>query len=192
MSLGFYIDLTRCSGCRVCQVACKDRLGIERAGAVPRRVTSYEAGVYPNARLYNVSVGCNHCENPQCVANCPTGAMFKSKEGVVLHDDGVCIGCETCISSCPYDAPQYMEESDLIIKCDTCKALRDAGELPVCVASCNMRALDFGDMGKLKEKYGSDLVSEIPCLPSVDATTPNLLIKPRDAALQADFFQVIM
>lgn len=192
MSLGFYFDMSRCMGCRTCQVACKDRFGLELAGPIPRRVETYEGGTYPNACLFNTSISCNHCESPACVANCPTGAMFKSEDGTVQHDDDICIGCKTCMASCPYGAPQWADELQLIVKCDTCKALREAGMNPVCVDACIMRAIDFGDMDELKAKYGSDLVSEAPCMPSASDTTPNLVIKPREAGLASTFAEVPM
>lgn len=191
MSLGFYFDQTRCTGCRVCQIACKDRLGLEAAGPLPRRVTTFETGTYPEVGLYHLSVGCNHCAAPACVANCPTGAMFQDENGIVLHDDDVCIGCQTCMSACPYDAPQYAEDLNLIIKCDSCKALRDAGMNPVCVDACMMRALDFGDLDELRAKYGDDMVSELPALGSAD-TNPSLLVRAHEAASGEDFRQIIL
>lgn len=192
MSLGFYFDMSRCTGCRTCQVACKDRLGLETAGPIPRRVETFEGGTYPNARLFNTSISCNHCESPACIANCPTGAMFKAENGEVLHDDDVCISCQTCMRSCPYGAPQYIEDLNLIVKCDTCKALRDGGMNPVCVDACLMRAVDFGEVDELRAKYGSDLVSEVPCMPSASDTNPNIVIKPREAGLESVFASVPM
>lgn len=125
MSLGFDFDATRCVGCKACQVACKDRLDIQKAGPRPRRVDTYEVGAYPDARLYHVSVGCNHCESPACTAVCPTGAMFKVADGTVLHDDGMCIQCQQCVAACPYGAPQVVEEFDsLIVKCGACLPVR--------------------------------------------------------------------
>lgn len=106
--------------------------------------------------------------------------MFQSEDGTVQHDDNVCIGCKTCMSSCPYGAPQYAEEIDLIVKCDSCKRLREAGMNPVCVDACPMRALDFGEMDDLRAKYGDALVSEIACLPSASVTNPNLLMKVKE------------
>lgn len=191
MSFGFYFDQTRCTGCRVCQIACKDRLGLEAAGPLPRRVTTFETGVYPDAKLYHVSVGCNHCANPACVENCPTGAMFQDENGIVLHDDDTCIGCQTCMSACPYGAPQYAEEMNLIVKCDSCKALRDAGMNPVCVDACMMRALDFGDLDELRAKYGEDMVSELPALGAA-VTEPGLLVRAHEAAAAGDFRQIIL
>lgn len=180
MSLGFYFNQERCVGCKACQVACKDRLDLQKAGARPRRVTHFEVGKFPTVDFVHTSIGCNHCERPACVANCPTGAMFKDEaSGIVLHNDEACIGCKTCVNSCPYEAPQYVEDQSLIVKCDSCKALRDAGMNPVCVDACAMRALDFGEIDDLMTQYGSDLVREVPGLPSSDDTDPNLVIAPR-------------
>lgn len=193
MALGFYFDATRCTGCRVCQIACKDRFDLHNAGPMPRRVTTYETGAYPDASLYHTSVGCNHCENPSCVANCPTGAMYKDAEtGVVLHNDSLCVGCKSCIMACPYGAPQFDEDAIMIVKCDSCKALRDAGMNPVCVDACMMRALDFGDVDELRAKHGDGLVNEIPALGSASGTTPNILVKAPERALREDFTEIVL
>jgi len=186
MSLGFYFDGSRCVGCKACQIACKDLHDLQTAGPRTRRVSSYETGSYPNPGLFHTSISCNHCESPACVANCPTGAMFKSEDGTVQHDDEKCIGCKTCVNSCPYEAPQYDEVESLIVKCDSCKPLREAGISPVCVAACAMRALDFGEIDDLKGKYGSDLTDELPCMAAADATSPNLVMKAKDVALATD------
>ena len=190
MSLGFYVDMTRCAGCGTCTYACKDRLDLGTIGVSPRRVNRYQVGTFPAVTGFATSVSCNHCENPACVANCPTGAMFKDSDGIVLHDDSVCIGCQTCVSACPYGAPQYVAEDNLVVKCDTCKALREAGEQPVCVEACAYRALEFGDMDELRKKHGSDLVSEIPAIASAEATGPNLLLKTREPATSQQFVEV--
>lgn len=188
MSLGFYFNGERCVGCRACQVACKDRLNIHKAGPRPRRVDTYETGVFPSAKMYHIAISCNHCDNPACVANCPTGAMFKDADGIVLHDDAACIKCQMCVNSCPYGAPQVVPELDgLIVKCDSCKALRDAGMNPVCVDACAMRALDFGDMDELAAKYGDGLVSELPCTVDAGQTASNLLVRPKAASLEGEF-----
>ena len=81
---------------------------------------------------------------------------------------------------------QYDEVENLIVKCDSCKPLRAAGISPVCVAACAMRALDFGEIEDLRGKYGDGLVSELPCMPGVDETSPNLLMRAKDVASTAD------
>lgn len=189
MSLGFYVNLQRCIGCKTCQVACKDRHDLQTAGPRTRRVETFECGAYPDVALFHVSVSCNHCEMPACVANCPQGAMFKADDGTVQHNDEDCIACQTCVRSCPYGAPQVDEEANTIVKCDTCRALREDGRNPVCVDACPMRAIEFGDMDELRAKHG-DAVSELPVLPSADETRPNLLLSPHAGAVREDFAPV--
>ena len=125
MSLGFYVDLASCIGCKTCQVACKDRRDIQVAGPRLRRVDTFECGTYPEVAMFHLNLSCNHCESPACVANCPTGAMYKDDDGTVQHDDEACIGCQTCVNSCPYGAPQFIEEDKIVQKCDT--RIRPAG-----------------------------------------------------------------
>lgn len=183
--MGFYFDQTACIGCKTCQVACRDRNNLYNVGEIFRNVDTAEKGTFPNVRYFSVSVSCNHCEKPACVAACPTGAMYKNEdEGVVLHDDGMCIGCESCVNACPYSEPVYLEDEGIVRKCDSCYVLRKKGEQPACVAACPMRALDFGDVEELKQKYGSDLVSDIDGLPDSSQTEAHLLINPRDVAVQ--------
>lgn len=191
MSLGFYVDLTRCIGCRTCQVACKDRHDLQSAGPRTRRVDTFECGTYPETGLFHTAVSCNHCENPACVAGCPTRAMFKSDDGTVQHDDDRCVVCRNCMIVCPYGAPQFDADENMIVKCDSCKALREDGRNPVCVDACPMRAIEFGEMDELRAAHG-DAVSELPVLPGADVTGPNLLVRPSTAALRDDFNPVIL
>ena len=181
MAYGFYFDMTRCIGCRACQVACKDKNRLE-VGVTFRNAKTYETGSFPNVNVFNYSASCNHCENPACVANCPTGAMYKAEDGTVIHDREMCIGCQSCVRSCPYEVPVFDESIGKVKKCDACAYLRAKGMKPACVDACPNRALDFGDIDELKAKYGSDLVSEIGILPSADATGPNVLIKAKACA----------
>ncbi|MFR1166622.1 MAG: 4Fe-4S dicluster domain-containing protein [Adlercreutzia equolifaciens] len=53
---------------------------------------------------------CGHCENPACVANCPTGHAEGSGSGIVSNDKEKCIGCMTCEKSCPYGHPVQLDD----------------------------------------------------------------------------------
>ncbi|OUO89093.1 4Fe-4S ferredoxin [Gordonibacter urolithinfaciens] len=192
MSLGFYVDLQRCIGCRTCQVACKDRRDLQSAGPRPRRVDSFECGTYPDVSLFHLALSCNHCDEPACVAGCPTAALHKADDGTVQYDADRCVVCRNCMTVCPYGAPQHDEDANLIAKCDACKALRDAGRNPVCVDACPMRAIEFGELDELRAAHGDDLTSELPVLPSADVTHPNLLLRPSAGALREDFREVTL
>ena len=67
MALGFYFDMTRCIGCRACQVACKDKNRLD-VGTIYRTADSYEVGTFPKVKMYSFSTSCNHCQNPACVS----------------------------------------------------------------------------------------------------------------------------
>lgn len=196
MSLGFYFNERACSGCRACQTACKDRNDLE-VGQLFRHVRTFQTGTFPNATMYHYSATCNHCDSPACVANCPTGAMQKADDGTVQHDDELCIGCGSCANSCPYEVPVVFEDKKIAGKCDACKPFRDRGLNPVCVDACNMRALEFGDIDELRAKHEGDamvteLVSDLPILASSAETNPNTIINPKEAALAADFTEVLL
>ena len=187
--LGFFIDASRCTGCRTCTIACKDKNGLE-IGRNFRRVTEYSGGDWKttfdgagDAKVfaYYISVSCNQCSDPACVKACPTGAHFKRKEdGLVLIDPAKCIGCGACFKACPYGAPQFDPKAKKMTKCDTCLDRRAKGINPTCVDACPQRAIEFGDMEELMKKHPD---SQIHCAPLPDpkGTQPNLLIKlPRD------------
>lgn len=183
---GFYFNMINCIGCRTCQMACKDKNDLD-VGVIFRRVRNFELGAYPKPESYNYSGSCNHCANAKCVKGCPTGAMHYGDDGTVQHNEGLCIGCQYCVWNCPYSVPQYMENQNIVGKCDACKILRDAGENPACVDSCVMRCLHFGDLDELKKQFGPDLVNEIAILPSANITKPSLLIKPRNSAFGSGY-----
>lgn len=182
----FYFDSDRCTGCKTCQVACKETYKLP-TGNLFRKVYNYQGGSWklndagsyiPEGVFgYFVSIACNHCTNPACVENCPTGAMQKDEEtGIVWTDHEVCIGCETCSKVCPYGAPTLDADQGYMTKCDMCKDEVDAGGAPICVLGCPMRALDFGTAEDLVAKYGEGDV-EIEPLPE-NTTDPNFIVNP--------------
>lgn len=178
--LGFYFDQTFCTGCRTCQIACKDKNRLE-VGTIFREVKTYEIGDYPEVQTYHYAATCNHCENPACLAACATGAIYKAEDGTVIIDREMCDGCGNCVEFCPYQVPKIMDDGKAG-KCDACAYLRAKGENPACVDACPMRVLEFGDLDELAAKHGDDLVCELPILPSAELTHPSLLIKAKECA----------
>ncbi len=188
---GFYFNQNNCIGCRTCQVACKDKNDLD-VGVIFRGVTSMEIGSFPSPQTYHYSASCNHCESPACVAVCPNEAFYIDEEdGTVQHDDDKCIGCQYCVKACPYGVPQYLEDLQVTHKCDACIALRAEGEQPACVASCIMRAIEFGPIDELREAHPG-YVDEIAALPTAATTNPSLAIDARSTALEPDFRTVVL
>lgn len=182
--LGFYFDSNLCTGCKACQVACKDKWDL-RPGVTWRRVAEYSGGEWiansdgtytQSVFAYYVSIACNHCQNPLCVQVCPANAMTKREDGIVIIDQSRCIGCRYCEWSCPYSAPQFDEERGVMTKCNMCYDAVDAGEQPTCVGACPSRALHFGDLEELRAKFGN--VAEVEPLPEASITQPSLVLTP--------------
>ena len=96
MSVGFYLDQSRCTGCRACQVVCKDKNRLE-VGTLYREAHSYTVGEFPKVQGFSYTFSCNHCEDPVCLKNCPTGAIYKAADGTVIQDQSKCIGCRMCV-----------------------------------------------------------------------------------------------
>jgi Fe-S-cluster-containing dehydrogenase component len=145
-------DLNRCTGCLACTAHCKAANGVPvgnfwiramRVGPTPKADGS---GQYPDVDMYFLPMQCQHCENPECVNVCPTGASVKTDNGTVQIDADACIGCQACVSACPYGVRYLNEELNVVEKCTLCKELVDEGELPACVAQCGARARFFGDL----------------------------------------------
>lgn len=180
--LGFYVDVSKCTGCKTCQVACKGKK-LSPEGVSFRRVYEYTGGSWQDngdgtwrqdVFAYYVSISCNHCENPICVRSCPTTAMHRTAEGLVTVDHNKCVGCRYCEWACPYAAPQFDPERKQMTKCDGCLDRLAQGEQPLCVVSCPLRALDFGPIDDLRKKYGA--IAGIAPLPSAALTHPRLVI----------------
>lgn len=151
MQLGFVHNNVDCIGCRACEIACKDKNGLS-AGPRFRRVQYVEGGTFPEVFAYKVNMSCNHCAEPACLPTCPTGAIFKrQKDGIVDIDSTLCIGCRRCEAACPFGAPQFIPEQNIVSKCNMCNDEIDAGRKPYCVQACMMRVLDVGPIDKIRD-----------------------------------------
>ncbi|MGF1760267.1 dimethylsulfoxide reductase subunit B [Photobacterium sagamiensis] len=189
--LGFFIDSSLCSGCKACQVACKDKNNLE-VGRRFRRVYEVSGGGFEktptgayknNVFAYTLSISCNHCDDPICTKNCPTQAMHKRPgDGIVRVNTDRCVGCGYCSWSCPYGAPQMDPEAGQMSKCDMCIDRLAEGKMPVCVETCPLHAIKFGKISELRAKYGQ--LSEVKGMPSASITKPNLVIKPNKGAIK--------
>ena len=143
------IDVTRCIGCRACQVACKNwndcegehtellpDLGIQNPVALSANtftlITSHEIPDEhaPGGLHYVFTMQrCLHCLQPACVSACPTTALSRLPDGPVSYDSDKCIGCRYCIWACPWGVPAA-EWDSLAPKIQKCTHCADRAEQP--------------------------------------------------------------
>lgn len=188
--LGLVIDLDTCVGCHACAVNCKEwntgghsapltdlaPYGPEASGVWFNRVHSFEAGEGRAGRTVNFPRSCLHCDEPECVTVCPTGASYKrAEDGIVLVNPDTCIGCKLCSWACPYGAREYDEDEGVMKKCTLCidriynETIPEAERVPACVATCPAHARHFGDLGDpdsdvarlVAQRGGFDLMPEL-------------------------------
>jgi len=88
---------------------------------------------------------CNQCTHPACVQVCPTGATYRTRDGVVLIDHKYCIGCQYCVQACPYGARFFRTREGVTDKCNWCYHRITKGLQPACVEVCPVGARIFGD-----------------------------------------------
>lgn len=173
--MGVLVDLTRCVGCRSCEAACNKEQNLPEPslpfddmsvfdqtfhhGTQKRRPTEDAYTVVnryePEGQehpLYR-KVQCNHCNEPACLTSCFVNAYTKTKEGAVVYNSKVCVGCRNCMVACPFHAPAYSYSSVLdpvIKKCIFCYDTRlKEGRPPACVDICPQQALTFGKRKEL-------------------------------------------
>ena len=166
--MALLIDLPRCTGCRGCQVACKQEF------KRPAEKTEFFAGPgYQNPAdlskdtwclvTYNeVEINgrfewvfgkrqCMHCRVPGCASACPVKALEKLDSGAVMYHKDKCIGCRYCMLACPFVVPRFEFDSwnPYITKCTMCEHRQARGEIPACAKVCPTGAITFGERDKM-------------------------------------------
>lgn len=102
------IDLRKCVGCGACALACKteNNTALRKDGQTHNWADFIHetTGTFPNTKYRTLPVLCNHCSDAPCVEACPVEpkAMYKTEEGITMHNVERCIGCRSCQDSCPY------------------------------------------------------------------------------------------
>lgn len=174
------IDLERCIGCHTCVIACKLENGIEK-GSYIRVETIGGAhrdtpeGRHPHVSMHFLPVLCMHCDKPPCQDACPSKAIFKREDGIVLIDEDKCDGCQTCLVACPYGALVYDMGCNKVRKCTLCVDRVEEGLEPFCMICCETEAIYFGDLKDpsssvsniLGQRRAAALKAEAGTLPAV-------------------------
>jgi formate dehydrogenase iron-sulfur subunit len=169
MSHSILFDASLCTGCRGCQVACKQWNDLEATKTT-------NTGSHQNpARLSNKTWlmmkygeverdghtqfvfgrrACMHCEHPACATACPLKALHKTEDGPVLYRADRCFGCRYCMLACPFEIPTFEWDQGMfagpwIRKCTMCADRLSVGREPACVQTCPTGALKHGERDEL-------------------------------------------
>jgi Fe-S-cluster-containing dehydrogenase component len=187
--MGVLVDLTRCIGCRSCEAACnkeqqlpapaqsfEDKSVFDQTfhGGTQKRRTDENAYTVVNRYepagtdkpIYR-KFQCNHCNEPACLTSCFVNAYTKTREGAVIYNSKVCVGCRNCMVACPFQVPAYSYSSafnPVIKKCIFCYETRlKNGKPPACVEICPQEVLTFGHRKELL-KIGRERIKAHPGL----------------------------
>ena len=154
------IDVSKCTGCRGCQLACKQWNGLPAkqtvASGTYQNPPDLQSNTWTLIRFQEVAAkdnmkwlfrkdGCMHYTDAACVKVCPSGALYYSDLGTVGIVKERCIGCKECVAACPFEIPRYDRVTDKVYKCDLCLSRIRADLPPACVKACPTGALTFGD-----------------------------------------------
>ena len=139
-----YVKEKRCLGCHLCEYYCA------YANSGVSNMVKALKGVKINPRIHieeengvSFAVSCRHCKDPLCVKSCITGSL-RVVDGVVTFNKEKCVGCYTCILSCPYGAVMP-SENGVIQKCELC--IKNSCGSPACVSGCPNQAIVFEEHG---------------------------------------------
>ena len=155
------IDISKCIGCKACQVACSEWNDL-------RDVIGHTVGVYDNPADLSADTwtvmrfteyveedgrlewlirkdGCMHCAEPGCLKACPSpGAIVQYSNGIVDFVEEHCIGCGSCVTGCPFNVPRISKDDHKAYKCTLCSDRVSVGLEPACVKTCPTGAITFG------------------------------------------------
>ena len=163
------IDVSKCIGCKACQVAClewnDERIPVgENVGSytippdlTPNMFTLMRFTEWVNPETQNLEWlirkdGCMHCEDPGCLKACPApGAIVQYSNGIVDFDHDKCIGCGYCVKGCPFNIPRISQVDHKAYKCTLCSDRVAVGQGPACAKACPTHAIVFGTKEEMKQ-----------------------------------------
>ena len=134
----FYVDPSRCIGCRACEAACTEC-------ETHRGVSMIHVDFLDRERTTaTVPTVCMHCEKPTCAEVCPADAIKRTEDGVVQSSlKPRCVACSNCEMACPFGVPKILSLSAQMTKCDMCYDRTSMGKRPMCATVCPSQALAY-------------------------------------------------
>ncbi len=171
------VDIDLCIGCKACEIACKEWNDLEVEET--HNFGSYQshedltASTWDLMRYNEVELdgndiawlirkdSCLHCEEPGCLLACPApGAIVQYENGIVDFDQDKCIGCQYCVSGCPFDIPRFDSKTKKVYKCTMCVERISNGMEPACVKACPTGSIRFGTKEDMVI-YGEEKVTKL-------------------------------
>lgn len=153
-------DISKCTACRACQVACKQWKDLPAdptpfVGEFQSRPDTSPATLNLIRMFENIDHNgdfrwdflkfqCMHCGEPACAKACPENALVKRENGVVSFIEENCVGCSYCVQACPFDVPKMDEERNKSTKCNLCEDRIENGMVPSCAQTCTADAILWG------------------------------------------------
>jgi len=147
-TIAFYQD--KCDGCGDCVPACSKH----HTGTTDPAHSRIKVAKDTGENSFGIAL-CRQCGQPQCVMNCPSGALSKDLDtGVVKWDKDKCVNCQLCTLACPYGGITYNVLTEQVMKCNFCD-----GD-PACVKACPRGALELRQVASIFNSWGDleDLV----------------------------------
>jgi carbon-monoxide dehydrogenase iron sulfur subunit len=149
-----FIDPEKCTGCRICEIACS----LHHEKVVNPMLSRIHVAKWETSGLY-IPVVCMQCESPICQTVCPVRAINRDeKTGAVTIDSNKCVGCRLCALYCPFAGVQIDARKGRVLKCDLCD-----GE-PVCAKFCDPKALQYvktTTANMMKQRVAAEKLSEL-------------------------------
>jgi formate dehydrogenase iron-sulfur subunit len=163
------IDISKCIGCKACQVACSEWNELEApigtnhgtydnpTDLSPAAYTVMRYAEWDNPETGNLEWlirkdGCMHCADPGCLKACPSpGAIVQYSNGIVDFNSANCIGCGYCVKGCPFNIPRISQTTHKASKCTLCSDRVAVGQGPACAKACPTQAIVFGTKEEMKK-----------------------------------------
>lgn len=141
MTKQLVVDPKLCKACRTCELACS----FQHHGEFNPRLAAVTVFYYEKEAV-SIPLMCLQCEEAYCAKICPTGALTRTEDGVITHDESKCLVCKMCVNACPLGNISFSPVTRKVFKCDQC------GGEALCAQMCPTHAIAVVDPTDVPDK----------------------------------------